>query len=123
RLRNMKRTLVIGASPNPLRFSNKMVKSLVRHGYEVIPLGLRKGDILGAEILTGKPDLENIHTVSLYINPDRQKEYYNYIISLAPRRIIFNPGTVNHELIKLAQENNIEAITDCSLIMIAKGIY
>lgn len=100
-----------------------MVKSLVRHGYEVIPLGLRKGDILGAEILTGKPNLENIHTVSLYINPDRQKEYYNYIISLAPRRIIFNPGTVNHELIKLAQENNIEAITDCSLIMIAKGIY
>lgn len=119
----MKRTLVIGASPNPLRFSNKMVKSLVRHGFEVIPLGLRKGEILGVEILTGKPNLENIHTVSLYLNPDRQKEYYEYILSLAPRRIIFNPGTVNHELIKLAQDNNIEAITDCSLIMIAKGIF
>lgn len=119
----MKKTLVIGASPNPLRFSNKMVKSLIRHGYETVPLGLRRGDILGVEILTGKPKLENIHTVSLYINPERQKEYYDYIISLAPRRIIFNPGTVNHELITIVEKNNIEAITDCSLIMIAKGIY
>jgi predicted CoA-binding protein len=119
----MKRTLVIGASPNPMRFSHKMVKSLIRHGYEVVPLGLRKGEILGVNILTGKPELENIHTVSLYINPERQRQYYDYITSLAPRRIIFNPGTVNHEFIKLAESNNIEAITDCSLIMIAKGIY
>lgn len=119
----MKKTLVIGASTNPLRFSHKMVKSLVRHGIEAVPLGLRKGDILGVEILTRKPEIPNIHTVSLYLSPERQKEYYNYIMALAPRRIIFNPGTVNPELIELAQSNNIEAITDCSLIMITKGIY
>lgn len=119
----MKKTLVLGASPDPLRFSNKMVKSLTRHGYEAIPLGIRQGEITGVEILTYKPDLKNIHTVSLYLSPQRQKEYYDYIISLEPKRIIFNPGTHNQEFIEIARENNIEAITDCALIMIAKGIY
>ncbi len=119
----MKKTLVLGASPNPLRFSNKMVKSLVRHGYEAIPLGIRQGEIIGLDIITGKPDLKDIHTVSLYLSPKRQKEYYDYIISLDPKRIIFNPGTHNQEFIKLARDNHIEAITDCALIMIAKDIY
>ncbi len=119
----MKKTLVLGASPNPLRFSNKMVKSLIRHGYEVIPLGIRQGEITGIKILIGKPDLSNIHTVSLYLSPKRQKEYYDYILSLAPRRIIFNPGTHNQEFIEMARNNQIEAVTDCALIMIAKGIY
>lgn len=119
----MKKTLVLGASPNPLRFSNKMVKSLVRHGYEAIPLGIRQGEIIGIDILTGKPDLKDIHTVSLYLSPKRQEEYYDYIISLEPKRIIFNPGTHNQEFINLARNNDIEAITDCALIMIAKDIY
>ena len=119
----MKKTLVLGASPNPLRFSNKMVKSLVRHGYEAIPLGIRQGEIIGIDILTGKPDLKDIHTVSLYLSPKRQEEYNDYIISLEPKRIIFNPGTHNQEFINLARNNDIEAITDCALIMIAKDIY
>lgn len=119
----MKKTLVIGASTNPLRFSNKMVKSLVRYGYEAVPLGLRTGEIAGIEILTGKPSLKDIHTVSLYLSPERQHQYYDYILSLHPKRIIFNPGTYNEELIRLAEKNNIEAISDCALIMIAKGIY
>lgn len=119
----MKKTLVIGASPNPLRFSHKMVKSLLRHGYEAVPLGIREGEITGVRIHTGKPKLKNIHTVSLYIAPHRQKDYYDYIISLQPERIIFNPGTHNREFIELAQKNDIEAITDCALIMINKGIY
>lgn len=119
----MKKTLVLGASPNPLRFSNKMVKSLLRHGFEAVPLGIRKGEITGVEILTGKPQLKNIHTVSLYLSPKRQSDYYDYLISLDPKRIIFNPGTHNQELIDLARENGIEPITDCALIMIAKGIY
>jgi hypothetical protein len=119
----MKKTLVLGASPNPLRFSNKMVKSLLRHGFEAVPLGIRTGEIAGVKILTGKPKIQNIHTVSLYLAPHRQKEYYDYILSLQPRRIIFNPGTHNQELIQLAGKNNIEPITDCALIMISKGIY
>ncbi len=119
----MKKTLILGASPNPLRFSNKMVKSLLRHGFEAVPLGIRKGEITGVSILTGKPDLKDIHTISLYLSAKRQKEYYDYILSLEPERIIFNPGTHNQELIKIAEENDIEVITDCALIMIAKGIY
>jgi len=119
----MKKTLVIGASPNPLRFSHKMVKSLIRHGFEAVPLGIHEGDIKGVKILTGKPALEDIHTVSLYLAPHKQKEYFDYIISLAPKRIIFNPGTHNHELFSLAEKNDIEAITDCALIMINQGIY
>jgi predicted CoA-binding protein len=116
-------TLVLGASPNPLRFSNKMVKSLVRKKMEVIALGLRKGEIAGIKILTGKPELSDIHTVSLYIGPALQSPLYEYILSLRPKRIIFNPGTINIEFMNLAQENGIEVVTDCSLVMLNSGKY
>ena len=119
----MKKTLVLGASPNPLRFSHKMVRSLIRHKIDVIPVGFRIGEIAGIKILTGKPDVKNIHTVSLYIGSKRQPEYYQYILSLKPKRIIFNPGTINEELIAIAKMNNIQAITDCALVMVSAGKY
>ncbi|MCF8380258.1 MAG: CoA-binding protein [Bacteroidales bacterium] len=119
----MKKTLVIGASTNPLRFSNKMVKSLIKHGFEAIPLGLKTGEIAGIEILTGKPKIENLHTISLYIGPARQIEYYDYFLSLNPKRIIFNPGTYNYELIEMAENNNIECEVSCALIMLSNGNY
>jgi predicted CoA-binding protein len=119
----MKKTLIIGASPDPLRFSYKMCKSLLRHGYEPVLLGIRDGEISGIPILHGKPELENIHTVCLYLNLAKQSEYYNYIIDLAPRRIIFNPGTHNPGLINLAQKEGIECVSYCSLIMLSKAIY
>ena len=100
----MKKTLVLGASPNPIRFSHKAVKSLVRHGHEVVPVGNKEGDIMWQKILVGKPKVDNIHTITLYLNPGNQKEYYNYIIELAPKRIIFNPGSENQELIELAMK-------------------
>lgn len=117
------KNLVLGASPNPLRFSQKMVKSLIRHGYEAVPLGIRQGDIAGIEILTGKPVLEDIHTVSIYLSPQKQKEYYDYILKMNPKRIIFNPGTYNQEFIDLAGKKDIPVVTDCALIMLNKGIY
>lgn len=119
----MKKTLVLGASPDPVRFSNKMIKSLVRHGIDAVPLGIRKGEICGLEIISGKPDLKDIHTVSLYLNPEKQKEYLEYLIQLNPERIIFNPGTHNPVLEKLAGENDIKCVFDCALIMISKGNY
>ncbi len=119
----MKKTLVLGASPNPLRFSHKMVKSLVRHGYEVIPIGIREGQIAEVDIVIGKPKLENIHTVSLYLQPEKQKEYYEYLIELHPHRIIFNPGTFNQELSSLAEKNDIQTVKDCGLVMINNGFY
>jgi len=119
----MKKTLVLGASPNPIRFSHKAVKSLVRHGHEVVPVGNKEGDIMWQKILIGKPKVNNIHTVTLYLNPNNQKEYYDYIIELAPKRIIFNPGSENQELIELAMQNNIEVAIACTLIMLNTNNY
>lgn len=119
----MAKTIVLGASPDPLRFSNKAVKSLIRHNHEVIPVGNREGRIAGRNIIIGQPELEDVHTVALYLNPENQKEYYNYIVNLSPRRIIFNPGTINEELINLAIENNIEPVVDCALIMLNNNKY
>jgi len=119
----MKKTLVLGASPNPIRFSHKAVKSLVRHGHEVVPVGNKEGDIMWQKIIVGKPKVDNIHTVTLYLNPNNQKEYYNYIIELAPKRIIFNPGSENQELIELAMQNNIEVAIACTLIMLNTNKY
>ena len=119
----MKRTLVIGASINPLRFSNKMVKSLVKNGFEAVPLGLKSGEISGIEILTGQPDIKDLHTISLYIGAARQIEYYDYFLGLNPKRIIFNPGTYNFELIELAEKKNIECVVSCALIMLSNGNY
>lgn len=119
----MKTTLVLGASPNPLRFSHKMVKSLIRHGENVVAVGFREGEILGIKIQTGQPELKNIHTIALYIGPKGQEPIINYILSLHPERIVFNPGTENEKLMKLARENGIEVVTDCALIMLNSGKY
>ena len=119
----MKKTLVLGASPNPLRFSNKMVKSLIKHNIDVVAVGFREGEIGGIKILTGLPEVNNVHTVSLYIGPKRQPEYYDYILSLKPKRIIFNPGTINEEFMSLAKQKKIEIVTDCALVMVSSGKY
>jgi len=119
----MKRTLVLGASPNPIRFSHTAVKSLVRHGHEVVPIGIREGEIMWQKIIVGKPKLKNIHTITLYLNPNNQKEYYDYIIELAPKRIIFNPGSENKDIIELAMKNNIEVSIACTLIMLNTNKY
>ena len=119
----MKKTVVFVASPNPMRFSHKMVKSLVRHGFEPVPVGFRDGTISGIEILKGMPDIKDVHTISLYLGPRNQPEFYEYIISLHPKRIIFNPGTYNPDLVKLAEENNIQPVIECALILLGRGSY
>ncbi len=119
----MGKTLVLGASPNPARYSYLAVNRLLAAGKEPIALGIRKGKIGDVEILRGKPELENIDTVTLYIGPAHQPEYYDYILGLNPRRIIFNPGTENPELVKLAKEKGIETEIACTLVMIASNTY
>jgi hypothetical protein len=119
----MKKTLVLGASPNPIRFSHKAVKSLVRHGHEVVPIGIREGVIMWQKIIVGKPKLNDIHTITIYLNSDNQKEYYDYILELAPKRLIFNPGSENKELIEIAMKNNIEVCIACTLIMLNSNNY
>jgi predicted CoA-binding protein len=119
--RKMKKVVVLGASPNPERFSNQAVRSLLKRNFTVIPVGIRPGFIEGQAIQTGKPDAEFVDTLLLYLSPRNQIDYYNYIIKLQPRRIIFNPGTENPELITLCRMNQIEVVLDCSLVMLDTG--
>lgn len=117
------KTLVIGASTNPQRFSYLAIKSLVKHNIDVVAIGLKLGEVDGIQIMVGKPELTDIHTITLYLNAEHQRGYLDYLISLKPNRIIFNPGTENGELIKLARENKIDLVFDCTLVMLNNGSY
>lgn len=119
----MNKTLVLGASTNPSRVSHSAVHRLKNAGEEVIPLGNKKGAVADIPIINDTPHLEDIDTITLYLNPQRQEAYYNYILSLDPRRIIFNPGTENPELSKMAREKGIETENACTLVMLATGTY
>ncbi len=118
-----KRTLVIGASTNPERYANMAIKMLIGHHIETVAIGLKKGFVREVEIQTGAPILENIHTITLYLGPERQKPLYEYILLLKPKRIIFNPGTENTELMQLASEAGIETLEACTLVMLRTGNY
>ena len=118
-----KTTVVLGASPNPARYSNLAVKQLQSHGHTVIPIGIREGTIESVPVVIGKPEIKDVDTVTLYMNPKRQIEYYDYILSLHPNRIIFNPGAENPELEKLAEETGIKTLEACTLVLLATGQY
>lgn len=117
------KTLVLGASENPARYSNMAIKMLREYGHEVVATGLRKGIVGDVDI-----DIENsirpdIDTVTLYLNPTHQQPYYDHILALQPRRIIYNPGTENDELQHLATKKGIENIEACTLVMLRTGQY
>ena len=101
------KTLVIGASVNPNRYSHKAVLKLLESKIEVVPMGINKGIIAGLMILKPFEPQKNIHTVSIYIIPEVQKEYYKYILNLKPKRVLFNPGTENPIFSQILQNNNI----------------
>lgn len=115
----MKKVLVLGASPNPARYAYLAVKQLKAHGHEVVAVGLREGEIDDVQILTGMPTLENIDTVTLYVNPTHQQPYHDYVLGLKPRRIIFNPGTEHYPFMQAAKQAGIEAFPACTLVMLA----
>ena len=119
----MKKTLVLGASLKPNRYSNLAMNRLVTYNHKVEAIGLRKGVVAGVEISTEKIPFENIHTVTLYLNSQRQEEYYNYIISLKPKRVIFNPGAENPDFYTMLQQNNIEVEVACTLVLLGTNQY
>ena len=119
----VKNTVVIGVSENTERYAAMAVNRLNSHGHKVFPVGLNKGTIHGFPILTDKPFIPDVDTVTLYIRPEIQKAMYEYIISLKPKRIIFNPGAENPELEKLAAEKGIETLEACTLVMLSIGAY
>ncbi|MCD8529086.1 MAG: CoA-binding protein [Chitinophagales bacterium] len=112
------KTLVIGASQNPERYSFKAINMLREYGHEVVALSTRAGTVKDIVFDTEKMAYKNIDTVTLYINPQIQKEYYTYIISLKPRRVIFNPGTENEDFEALLKQNGIESVIACTLVLL-----
>ena len=116
-------TLVIGASLKPNRYSNIAIKRLRDYNQPAKAIGLRSGEVEDVTIETTLKDFKNIDTVTLYLNPKRQVEYYNYIIGLKPRRVIFNPGTENPEFYKMLRDNAIEVEIACTLVMLSTNQY
>lgn len=118
-----KNTLVIGASENPERYSYLAVNKLKNYGHPVKAIGRRQGQVNGIEIMTGTPDLKEIDTISLYLNPTNQQAYYDYILNLHPKRIIFNPGAENPELEALAEEKGIKTMEACTLVLLSTNQF
>lgn len=119
----MKKTLVLGASDNPARYSFRAVHMLKNHGHEVLPVGIRKGEVAGMNIHTDRPQATDIDTVTLYVGPQNQPAWYDYILDLKPRRILFNPGTENPEFERMAHERGIQTEEACTLVLLSIGQY
>lgn len=122
-MNSSKPTLVLGASLKPQRYSNLAIKKLLSLGHPVFAIGLSPGIIDTCNIETIKKHFIGIDTITMYLNEDHQKEYYDYIFSLSPKRIIFNPGAENDELVTLAQQKGIEVLDACTLVMLSTGQY
>jgi uncharacterized protein len=119
----MKTTLVIGASENPERYSNMAINLLQHYQITTHALGAKQGVVNNIIIEKEPQHLENIHTVTMYLSPKNQEAYYNYILALQPKRIIFNPGTENEAFENLAAENNIECLEACTLVLLKTNQY
>lgn len=118
-----KKTLVIGGSIKPERYSNRAIRKLLKYGFPVVSIGLREGEVDKVKIETGRPEFKDIHTVTLYIGKAHQPEYYDYLLGMNPKRIIFNPGTENRDFRKLAEKQGIETVEFCTLIMLGDGTF
>ncbi len=119
----MKKTLIIGASSNPERYSYKAAEKLLENGHPIVMLGKQNDSIFGQTINTNPEKFDDIDTVTLYIRADHQVKYYDYIVSLQPKRVIFNPGTENDELINILEKNNIGFEKACTLVLLSTQNY
>jgi len=118
-----KKTIVLGASNNPLRYSYRAISLLLTYHHEVIPMGIKKDEVLGIKIINDLPEINNVDTITLYLGPRNQESYYKFILNTKPARIIFNPVTENSKLKQLCEQNNITCVEDCTLIMLHQGTY
>lgn len=118
-----KTTVVLGASDNPSRYSFMAINRLRAHQHPVIAIGNKEGEVADVHISKETKTVEGVDTVTLYLNPTNQKPYYDFIMSLHPKRIIFNPGTENDELIEMAEERGIEPVIGCTLVMLSTSQY
>ena len=118
-----KKTMVLGATPNESRYANLAANRLVRSGHPIVNVGLRTGEVAGVPIEKPEKIHDDIDTITLYVGPHNQTGLYDYILKTHPRRIIFNPGTENSELRKMAEEKGIETEYACTLVLLSIGQY
>ena len=119
------KTVIVGASPNEGRYAFLAARMLMEYDHEIVPLGIREGSVGGKAILDirKEPAIDGVDTVTMYISPRHQPAYYDYLIGLRPRRIIFNPGTENAAFMKLAENNGIEPVQACTLVLLRSHQY
>src|SRR5215217_2829475 len=118
-----KTTVVLGASENPSRYSNMAINRLRQHGHPVVAIGKRAGRVGDTDVESEPKKIDPPDTVTLYLNPTNQKQYYQYILDLKPKRIIFNPGTENSELEMMAEQAGIQTMEACTLVLLSTGQY
>jgi predicted CoA-binding protein len=118
-----KKTLVLGASDNPSRYSYLAVQRLRSLGHPVVAIGRKLTKVADVTVDKEKKEFDDVDTVTLYLNQQHQKEYYDYILSLHPKRIIFNPGAENDELAVLAKQNGIKPTEACTLVLLSTNQY
>lgn len=117
------KVVVLGATPDPSRYAYLAANMLTDYGFEMVPVGIKKGMVAGKEILHGTPSVEDVHTVTLYLGPQNQLSVMQYIVDLKPKRVIFNPGTENDEFEDLLQSKGIEPVEGCTLVMLRTGQF
>ncbi|MCC5944899.1 MAG: CoA-binding protein [Bernardetiaceae bacterium] len=119
-----KKTLILGATDNPARYAFRAANMLQNEGHDIVPVGIKNGQVLGKEIIKDKTQIfDDIDTITLYVGTRNQAEWYDYILKTAPKRLIFNPGTENSELQKLAQNKGIQTENSCTLVLLSIGQY
>ena len=121
----MKKTVIVGATNNSSRYAYLAAHMLDKYGHEIVPLGIKTGEVMGKKILNirERPSVESVDTITLYIGSDKQPEWYDYLLGLKPKRIIFNPGTENEEFEKKATEQGVEAIEACTLVLLRSNQF
>ena len=118
-----KKTLVLGATPNPERYAYRAANNLAKNGHSIVNVGLQSGEIAGVPIEKPGTIYNDIDTITLYVGPQNQKSLYDYILKTHPKRLIFNPGAENAELKKMANDNGIETEYACTLVLLSIGQY
>lgn len=121
----MKKTVIVGATPNPARYAFLAAEMLTAYGHEIVPLGIKKGPVSGKEILDIRlrPPITDVDTITMYIGPRHQPEWYSYLLQLKPRRMIFNPGTENPEFEQMAEDQGIEVLEACTLVLLRSNQF
>lgn len=117
------KTIVLGASPKPWRYAHTAVLRLTQAGHPVIAIGKASGRIGDVPIHAGAQEASGVHTVTIYLRAALQEQYYDYILGLKPKRLIFNPGAENAQLMALAMPEGVEVVNACTLVMLATGQF